>query len=71
MKFPFILCGYNAGFKYKYKSISLVRRFTGIIQFIFCRSNMHMYFLLIRAVEMLQKTTSTVFISLLDTQTCY
>ena len=56
----FTLC--TAHFKRKYKSTELICE---IAQFIFHRSQMHMYFILSRSVGILHPNSSTVFISLL------
>lgn len=58
----FILC--NANFKFKPKSIWLIRRIAKIIQFMSQGLHVHMYFIFMGMVEKLQKTNSTVFILL-------
>lgn len=48
----------QCSFKCKYKRICA--KIIEIIQFIFCSSFMHMYFILIRTMEELHKTNSTI-----------
>lgn len=48
----------QCSFKCKYNRICA--KITEIIQFIFCGSFMHMYFILIRTMEELHKNNSTV-----------
>ena len=59
MNFTTHLHSVHASFKCKYKRVCA--KITEIIQFIFCSSFMHMYFILIRTMEELHKTNSTVF----------
>lgn len=71
MSFTIHLYRVHASLKYKYKSIQLVCRNIKTTQLLFCSSHMHTCFVLTSRVEMLQNTSSAVFISLPNTCTFY